>query len=282
MRLSVFPTTVYSVQRRESVIVERRAVDERGHHLGLVRLNRPESMNALDSTLVPELFAAVESLIADPDVRAIAIVGTGRAFCAGGDLKAYELALSKPEVLSEYRRSVRALFALLRACEKPCLALVNGLAVAGGLELAISCDIVYAAASARLADGHQRHGIVGGGGVLARLASLIGTSRARELIFTARFIDAHEAYAWGLVTKVVEDELLVEEAEQFARTVAAHSPRALAHVKRLLEQIANDGLGVHEAALIEGQAVADQLASRDAREGLRAFVEKRTPDFDSL
>ena len=259
------------------VVVERLDLpDVRGAQLGVVRLNEPDRLNPLSWTTFRQLHACLAELDADDAVRVVAVTGAGRAFSAGGDLRAY-VELQRDAVrLPRYYEDVAATFELPARMRKPVVALVNGVAVGGGLELALACDFAIAARSARLGDGHARYGQMGGGGALSLLPKVIGLPRARELVFSGRLLGSEEALEWGLVNRVVEDDQLMAAAIDFGVEVSGHSPLALAEVKRVMTQNARDS----DAAQLERETVMRyQLTSDDVLEGLRAFAEKRRPNF---
>jgi len=273
----VAPTLVTEHASPRLVVVERLDLPgTQGAQLGTVRLNEPDRLNPLSWTTFHQLHAALAELDADDAVRVVAVTGTGRAFSAGGDLRAY-LELQRDAVrLPRYYEDVAATLEKPASMRKPVVALVNGVAVGGGLELALACDFAIAASSARLGDGHARYGQMGGGGALSLLPRVIGLPRARELVFSGRLLGAAEALEWGLVNRVVEDDQLMAAAIDFGVEVAGHSPLALAEVKRVMTQNARDA----DAAQLERETVMRyQLTSSDVLEGLQAFADKRRPNF---
>jgi enoyl-CoA hydratase len=163
---------------------------------------------------------------------------------------------------------------------KPVVALVNGIAAAGGLELLLSCDFAYAVRSARIGDLHLNYGQMGGGGVLALLPRVIGPTRARELVFSADFLTAEQALEWGLVNRIVDDDRMVEAALELAERVATKSAAAVAGAKSVMNSAWADGTGLDAALRLERERTALYcLTLPDSREGLEAFAEKRTPRF---
>jgi enoyl-CoA hydratase len=171
-------------------------------------------------------------------------------------------------------------FQRIARMRQPVVALVNGVTAAGGLELALSCDFAYAAASATIGDGHLRYGQMGGGGVLTLLPRAIGPARARELVLSGRWLTADEAREWGIVNRVVPDGELLQAGLEFATAAAAHSPLAMANAKSVLNAAWSDGTGVDAALRLERERNAYYcLTSEDAREGLLAFQQKRRPRF---
>ncbi len=240
----------------------------------VVTLDRPDKYNALNLALLRELAGALERAEADDAVRVVVLTGAGRAFCAGADVGEMEPVSSAAE--AERWVSERApLFERVAACPKPVIAAINGAALGGGLELAMQADIRIAARSARLGQPEVRLGIIPGAGGTQRLPRLIGLGRALEWLMTGEPMDAEEAWRIGLVNRVVPDEACLAEAEGLAARLAAQPPLAL----RLIKEVARRGLeGPLAAGLAaERQAFVLALATEDAREGRRAFLEKRPP-----
>jgi len=228
------------------------------HHAGyaVLTLNRPEKLNALSGELRAELVTALEELRGDPAVRVLILTGAGRAFCAGLDLNE----LSKPRfdfALESGRDPVSA----LSQFEGPVIGAINGVAATGGFELAMACDILIASTQAQFADTHAKIGLLPGWGLSVRLPRRIGLHRAKELAFTARFLPATEAEAWGLVNRVVPAEALLGEARAMAEQMLAAVPEILVQYKKLLE--ANFGRAAAEALVSERAAAAVANAKID-------------------
>jgi enoyl-CoA hydratase/carnithine racemase len=268
------------VTANDTLLVDRIPVDDHGSLLGLVTLNRPAEMNPLDWDTVLQIGRVFDELSDDPLVRVVAITGAGRAFSAGGDMTKYrELqrdAVDFPRFLEDLHR----IFARISQQPKPFVALVNGIAVAGGIELMLSCDLAIASRSARIGDAHLPFGQMGGGGVLTLLPRAVGPARARELILSGRLLAPEEALDWGLVSKVVDDDQLRAAGIAFAAEVAKKSPLAVANAKRVLNTALWEGTGVHQGMRLEREVTARYcLTSRDATEGLDAFAAKRRPVF---
>src|SRR5215217_1783622 len=209
------------------VVVER--LDE----VGVVTLNRPQALNALDTRLLGELETAFRSL----DSRAVVLTGTGRAFCTGADLK--ERSTMDEASWREHHAVLERAFTAVRAQPAATIAAVEGYALAGGLELALSCDLVVAAADAQLGLPEVTRGIIPGGGGTQLLPRVAGVSRAKELILTGRPIDAHTAERYGLVTCVVEPGRARESALKLAHEIARNAPLAVQAAKRAID----DGVG---------------------------------------
>jgi len=262
------------------LLVERLPLGVDGASMALVTLNRPKQLNPLDWEMVKELSSLLPQLAAEASVRVVAITGAGSAFSAGGDMKRYQALQRDPVDFPRFLADVHRLFSSIAAYPKPYLALVNGVAVAGGLELILACDIAFAARSARIGDAHLPFGQMGGGGVLSLLPRAVGPQRARELVFSGRLLGSDEALAWGLVSKVVDDAELKEAGMAFAREVAKKSALGVANAKQVLNSGFLEGTGVPSAMQLERETTARYcLTSVDAHEGLQAFAEKRTPRF---
>jgi enoyl-CoA hydratase/carnithine racemase len=244
--------------------------------IGTLTLNRPDTLNAIDDEMREALPAAVAQLAADGAVRAVVVTGTGRAFSAGGAIEHFEREQSD----AEFRRGSRALSAVfdaIEAMEKPVLCALNGLATGAGLQLALACDLRFAAAGARLGYREHQLGLIPGHGGATRLVKLLGLSRAKDLYFRGDLVEAAEAYRLGLVHRVIADDALAAETEAEARKLAMRAPAALALTKRLLNAAAN--VDVPTGIALESLAQSIARATADHREGVRAFREKRPPVF---
>ena len=247
----------------------------------VVRLDRPDVLNAIDGDMLAALDAALDDVEADGRVRAVLITGNGRAFSAGGDLTGYLELQQDPVGFPRFVADLHRTFGRLRTLRVPAIALVNGVTAAGGLELLLNCDFTLVARSARIGDGHLNFGQMGGGGVLTLLPRAIGRERAMELILTGRFLDAEECVAWGLANRVVDDDRLLDEGLELARGIAAKSPLAVANAKEVLHANWADRVPVDAGLRFELERdVYYCLTSHDAPEGLRAFAEKREPRFE--
>lgn len=247
-----------------------------------LRLNRPAAMNGLNQELLDGLHHGLDRAAADPDTRCVVISAVGRAFCAGADLAyAQSLAAQPPEGRYSagqlFLRRVRALFDRLEALELPTIAAIQGIAVGGGLELILCCDLAIAARSARIGDGHANYAQIPGGGASVRLTRRLGLSRAKQLMFTGALHPASWYEGTDLLTAVVDDDQLESEIAGIAAQIATKSPVGLARMKML----ANNGLQVPpEVGLtIELEQSALHETSADWREGIAAFNEKRQPKY---
>lgn len=259
-----------------------RALDGNGNGAAILYLNRPDQLNALDWTTVLELEAALKKADEDEKLRTVLLTGMGRAFSAGGDLNSYLTLQRDPVGFPKFLGDLHRTFSEIKFMRKPVVALINGITVAGGLELLLSCDFAIAAHSARIGDGHLQYGQMGGGGVLTMLPRIIGPARARELIFSGRLLTADEACEWGLVNSVVDDDNLIEAGLEFSRIIAARSPLAVANAKYVLNSAWSDGTGIESSLRLERERTAYySLTSPDSQAGLRAFRERRRPVHDS-
>jgi enoyl-CoA hydratase/carnithine racemase len=243
--------------------------------VGWLTLDRPQAMNSLDRETVLQLRDALTAWRAAAEVRVVVIAASGRAFCAGADLK--EAAAPAEAGTRDLLDEIVILFDMLRAFPKPVIAAVNGLALAGGLEIVLCCDLVLAADEARFGDAHSNFGVFPGGGGAAILPRRIPPNVARYLLFTGDSIPAAEAKTYGLVNEVLPAAELAPRAQALGERLAGKSPLVLAGMKRVaseaLDKTAQDALR-HE--LLECRNVG---RSRDMQEGLRAFAEKRQPVF---
>jgi enoyl-CoA hydratase len=240
-----------------------------------IAINRPDKRNALNAVVRRELVAALDRLRADEQVRVVILTGAGdKAFVAGADIA--EFAQRTPLEQREAMQG-RRVFDELAGFPKPTIAMINGAALGGGCELALACDVRVAARSARLGQPEVRLGLIPGGGGTQRLPRLVGAGRALRLILTGDLIDAEEAYRIGLIDILAEDQALQSRTLDLARAMAAHSPVALRLAK-------NAVAAALEAPLSAGLAQERELfitafGSEDGREGVSAFLEKRTPGF---
>lgn len=246
-----------------------------------ITLDRPDAMNALSETMCSELLAAIAQVEHDPDIRVLVLTGAGRAFCAGADLKGvFENAGSGPSAddpMSAFLDLIAGMIERLRALPKPTIAALNGLTMAGGLELAMACDLIVAAESARIGDAHANFGVFPGAGGTAVLPRRIGATAAKYLLFTGDTQSAAELVPLGLVNRVVPDAELLAAVDKLATRIAGNSPLVLRRMKQALA----DGLEQPQAAALrlERLVLDAHRHSHDMREGLAAFVGKRKPEF---
>ncbi len=254
----------------EQLVLVERQVEQR---TALVRLNRPKQLNALNGAVMDALCGALEELDGDDAVRAIVVTGNERAFAAGADIG--EMANATPIDLLLTNRIGQ--WDRIRKVTKPVIAAVNGWALGGGCELAMVLDLIVAGESAKFGQPEINIGVIPGAGGTQRLTRAIGKSKAMRMILTGDPITAREAEGAGLVALVTQDELVVEDALALAAKVATKSPIAL----RLAKEAVN---AAYEMSLTDALAHERRLfyllfASEDQKEGMAAFLEKRTPDF---
>ena len=248
---------------------------EQADGVALVTLNRPQAMNALSQALRGELHAAMTALDANDDVRAVVLTGAGdRAFTAGLDLKelgASEGALGSANATSARQNPVKA----IEACRKPVIGAINGVAITGGFEVALACDILIASENARFADTHARVGVMPGWGLSQKLSRLIGIARAKELSLSGNFLDAATAERWGLVNRVVPAADLLRVATALAADIASADAGFIAGYKKLID----DGFArpFGEAMALEQtvSSAANRAVTPAAVEARRAAVQAR-------
>lgn len=263
------------VERQEAELVRLDVEDG----IATLTFDRPDSLNAASEAMMRSLERRLRALRELPGLRVVILTGRGRAFCAGGDLIEFEAALKAGGTkLVDTLRYNQDVIQMVEDLPVPVVAAVNGIAVAGGLELLLSCDIVIAAEDAKIGDGHARYGIVPAGGATVRLAEKIGPLRASQLFFTASLIDARTAATWGLVNETVPKERLMERARELAREICRCSPQALRHIKQLTRPEAGDERR-RRRLRAEIEHFASHVHGGDLAEGLAAFGSKRRPVY---
>lgn len=246
--------------------------------IAYVTLNRPEVGNALDLAAARDLMHVALRCDEDSAVRAVVLGGAGRMFCAGGDLKSFsEQGDHLPHHFKEVTTYLHAAISRFARMDAPVVAAVQGAAAGGGFSLAISCDLVLAAESARFTMGYSKIGLTPDGSSTYFLPRLVGFKRAMDLTLTGRVLSAQEALEWGIATRVVPDDDLAAEAAALATELAAGPTAALGASKRLLHAGWTESLETQMEA--ETRAIAGRARTADAREGISAFLEKRTPSF---
>ncbi|MDQ0415417.1 MULTISPECIES: enoyl-CoA hydratase/isomerase family protein [Mesobacillus] len=243
-----------------------------------IYLNRPEEMNSLSKKMTMEILQALEEIEQDDDIRVVILSGKGKAFCAGADLKELLRDLNKdPDGEKGILDYAEELFRKLNYLSKPLIVALNGVTLAGGLELAMTADIVVASEKTKIGDGHANFGVLPGGGGAVRLHKEIGINRAKYLLFTGDMFPAKEWKDYGFVHEVVPAEELNETAQKIADKVAAKSPLVLREMKRLVRDSADQKLDT--SLRQELLSLKNHTHSYDFSEGLSAFSEKRTPEF---
>jgi enoyl-CoA hydratase len=244
--------------------------------IATITFNRPKALNALNQALLAELSKALDDVAADEGIRVLILTGAGeKAFVAGADIG--ELATFNTLQAKHFSKAGHAIIAKLQELPIAVIAAVNGFALGGGSEIALACDFIYAADTAKFGLPEINLGLIPGFGGTQRLPRLIGANRAKELIFTGKMLTAAEADHVGLVNKVVPAAALMEEVLKTAQDIAAKGRVSL----RAVKQAINQGLNVDlvSGCLMEVDAFAIALASPDAKEGTAAFLEKRKPEF---
>jgi enoyl-CoA hydratase/carnithine racemase len=248
-------------------------------HIAVITFNRPEAMNAISTQLAKDIIAVTEELAGDRQVWVAILTAAGeRSFCVGADLKERK-DMSKEDMVKQRELFVKA-FRAVTEFPKPLIAAVNGYAMGGGFEFALGCDVIYASEKAILALPEVGLGIIPGGGGTINLPRLIGKSKAKELIFTGRRLNAEEAYNWGIVSKVVPPEQLVEAAKELAREMTKNAPIAVWQAKKSVNLGTEVDLAT--AFALEAECYNFCLKTEDRDEGLRAFNEKRKPVYKGL
>lgn len=247
---------------------------ERSGQVAVVRIDRLEALNALNSALLQEIAQTFSSIAQDAEVRAVVLTGEGKAFVAGADIA--EMKDLSPSEAHDYAVRGAAAFAAIEHLRQPVIAAVNGYAYGGGCELALACDLRIASERARFAQPEVTLGITPGFGGTQRLPRTVGASAAMRMILTGKPIDAEEALRIGLVDAIHPPETLLEEAMALAETIAAAAPLAVQAAKAAIR----DGLDhtLDEGIAIEANSFAECFATEDQQEAMSAFVEKRKPD----
>ncbi|WP_374545153.1 enoyl-CoA hydratase [Rhodoblastus sp.] len=251
----------------ENIIVETHGA------VGLIRLNRPKALNALNSGLIQDLNVALAAFEKDPSIGALVLTGSDKAFAAGADIKELQSLTYMDAYLSDTIRN----WERLSFFRKPAIAAVAGFALGGGCELAMMCDFILAAENARFGQPEVKLGILPGAGGTQRLARFVGKSKAMELCLTGRMMDAQEAERAGLVSRIVPAEDLVNEALRTAAVIASMSLPIAMQIKDCINS-------AYESTLTEGVKFERRnfhaaFATHDQKEGMAAFIEKRPPDF---
>jgi enoyl-CoA hydratase len=251
----------------ETILVERH------DRVGLVRLNRPQALNALNRQLLAELEAALADLDGGPDIGCIVVTGSEKAFAAGADIK--EMApKTYAEVLAE---DLFASADRLARCRTPTIAAVSGFALGGGCELAMMADMIFAADTAKFGQPEIKLGVIPGIGGTQRLVRAVGKAKAMDLCLTGRMMDAKEAEAAGLVARVIPAAQLLDETLSAAKTIAGFSQPSLMLCKEAIHRGFETSLA--EGVRFERRAFHSLFATHDQKEGMAAFIEKRAPNF---
>ncbi len=242
-------------------------------HVGIIRLNRPKQLNALSLELMKQLVAAMETFDADDNIYVILLAGNERAFAAGADIND----MAESTVVEQYKRNQFARWERIRRVSKPIVAAVSGYALGGGCELMMHCDVIIASETAQIGQPEINIGVIPGAGGTQRLTRAVGKATAMDVVLTGRFLTAPEALGARLVSRVVPKEHFYSEALRVAQEMSRKPPLALRLAKEAV-------LKAHEMSLSDGLEYERKLfymlfATEDQKEGMRAFVEKRKPEF---
>ena len=241
--------------------------------IALIQLNRPKDLNALNLQLMQELRDTLQQLDKDEKVRVIIITGNDQAFAAGADIKQ----MADKSAIDMLTIDQFSTWDQIRKTKKPIIAAVSGFALGGGCELAMTCDMIIASETAKFGQPEIKIGVIPGAGGTQRLTKAVGKARAMELVLSGRFLSAEEAFAARLVNKVVPVEMYLREAVQLAREIAQMSPIAV----QLAKEAVNRSFETHldEGLILERKNFYLAFASEDQKEGMKAFIEKRKPDY---
>ncbi len=246
---------------------------EKKTRVGVITLNRPEALNALNSTLISELNSALDDFETDDGIGCIVLTGSDRAFAAGADIKEMEsrsfIEVTMKDFIAPWER--------LSRCRKPVIAAVRGFALGGGCEIAMMCDFIIAGESAKFGQPEIKIGVIPGSGGTQRLARSIGKAKAMDMCLTGRMMDAQEAERCGLVSRIVADSEVLGEAMKAAEQIAGFSLPSAMMAKEAVNRAFETTLS--EGVRFERRLFQSLFATEDQKEGMAAFVGKRAPDF---
>jgi enoyl-CoA hydratase len=252
----------------DNILVETRGA------VGLITLNRPKALNALCDALVRELGAALDGFEADDAIGAVVITGSEKAFAAGADIKEMASRSYMDVYLSDF---ITKGWERVTTCRKPIIAAVAGFALGGGCELAMMCDTIIAAESAKFGQPEINLGVIPGAGGTQRLTRFVGKAKAMDMVLTGRMMDAAEAERSGLVSRIVANDRLVEDALKVAETIARLSRPAVLIAKEAVNRAYETTLS--EGVRFERRVFHSLFATEDQKEGMAAFIDKRKPAF---
>ncbi|MBE9525131.1 MAG: enoyl-CoA hydratase/isomerase family protein [Chloroflexi bacterium] len=251
----------------ETILVETRG------NVGLIRLNRPKMLNALNSILLKELMEMLETFDADKEIGAMVVTGSDKAFAAGADINQMSTASAVEMLKSDFIPT----FDRIRAIKKPIIAAVSGYALGGGSELALSCDMIVASETAKFGQPEINLGVIPGAGGTQRLAKAVGKAIAMEMVVNNRTLRAEEALHYGIVNYVVPKDAYLEKALSLAAKIAARAPLAVQMGKEAVNLAFETHLS--EGLADERRSFILLFSSEDQKEGMAAFIEKRTPQW---
>jgi enoyl-CoA hydratase len=253
----------------ENIIVEKRG------RVGLIRLNRPQALNALNSAVMRELAHAIDAFEADAGIGCMVITGSDKAFAAGADIKE----MANKEFTEVFLGDFAATWHRVAAARKPVIAAVAGFALGGGCELALQCDLIIAADNAKFGQPEIKLGIIPGIGGTQRLTHAVGKAKAMDLILTGRMMDVEEAERSGLVARIVPLQSLIEEAVKVAAIIGSMSLPAVLAAKEAVDRAFETSLA--EGVRFERRVFHSLFSTRDQKEGMAAFIEKRPAKFEN-
>ena len=245
-------------------------------NIGWLKINRPESLNALNTSVVEALGNSLRDMEQNPEIKVVVITGVGeKAFVAGGDIR--EMAEMNPMAARAFSRSGQQMIETIENMSKPVIAAVNGYALGGGLELALACDFIYASEKAKFGLPEVTLGVIPGFGGTQNLARLIGPNRARELIFSGKLLSSQQAKDWGIVNEVFKAEELAARVMEISKLIASNGNIAVANAKDAIAHGAN--MSKDDGLRYENALFSTLFATEDQKEGMEAFMEKRKADF---
>lgn len=242
-------------------------------------LNKPHVMNGMGLQTMKDILAALEDLEKDPAIMVMVIKGAGNTFCAGADFKerSAKIAAGDPTFRMEFTELADKVFLTLEKFSKVAIAMVQGVCMAGGIELAEVCDFIFADENARIGDGHIKTGMVPNGGASIRMPRFIGIRKAKELLYTGALISGKEAERIGLINKAVPADMLEAEVEELIKKLIDKPPLALKAMKKLVNLGVNSS--IEAGILLEHLAVESLERTEDFQESMKAFAEKRKPEY---
>lgn len=246
---------------------------EKSAHIGRIILNRPDVLNALNRGMISEIVESMEAFDRDDDVRVIVLSGSGKAFAAGADIEE----MMDEDTIGMELQNQFAVWDRIDGIKKPVLAAVHGFALGGGFELALACDLIFAGENVQLGFPEVTLGVMPGAGGTQRLTKAMGKQKALEWLWLGESMDAKEALHYGVVTRIIPEEVLMEETLRFARKLTKQAPLSL----RLIKEAVNKAVDapVHEGMQLERKNFYLLFSSMDQKEGMTAFKEKRHPKF---